>query len=133
MLEGGAHFFMYEFRDQKTKTNDKYYGIVENDFQLKDAARAVAWMSQQLGKGAVVRSKNYFAGGAMLEMESLAGERYVITWGAEAAAKFKTNFLSRGRYTPETYQHFPAEQLLAGLERRDEGALANVIIWRATD
>jgi len=133
LLEGGAHFFVYEFRDQQAQTNDKYYGLVENDFRLKDAAQAVFWLGQQLGKGAVVRSKNYFSSGVLIEMESLDGARYVITWGAEAMTRFKNNFMSKGRYTPETCHHFSVEQLLAGLERQQEGALANVIIWRAAN
>jgi hypothetical protein len=39
--------------------------------------------------------------------------------------------MGTGHYTPETYQHFPADKLLGGLERQEEGALANVIVWRA--
>jgi hypothetical protein len=131
LLEGGEHFFVYEFRDQKVNTKDKFYGVIENDFKLKNAARALSWMQQQLGRGVIVRNKSYFADGAIIEMEGLSGGRFVITWGKEAAAKFKTDFMGTGHYTPETYQHFPADKLLGGLERQEEGALANVIVWRA--
>jgi len=133
LLESGAHFFVYEFRDQTANTKDKFYGIVEDDFRLKGAAQALTWMQQQLGKGVIVRNKTYFTGGALIELESLTGERFVMTWGREAAARFKTSFMNTGHYTPETYQRLPAEKLLAGIEQQQEGALANVIIWRATN
>gem|GEM_PF-3483447 len=134
LLEGGAHFFIYEFRDQNANTKDRFYGIVEENFRLKGAASAVAWMQQRLGKGVIVRNKNYFTGGgALIELESLNGERFVITWGQEATARFKADFINAGHYTPETYQQIPAEKLLAGIAQQQEGVLANVIIWRATN
>jgi hypothetical protein len=133
LLEGGPHFFIYEFRDQTANTKDKFYGIVENDFRLKDAAQALTWMQQQLGKSVIVRSKAYFTTGALIELENLNGQRFVMTWGREAAARFKTNFMNTGNYTPEIYQNSPADKLLAGIEQQQEAALANVIIWRATN
>jgi hypothetical protein len=133
LLESGEHFFIYEFRDQETGAKDKFYGIVENDFALKNAARALSWLQQQLGKSVVVRGKNYFADGAMIDLENSTGKRLVITWGQEAAAQFKANFKNANRYMPETYQQLPAEQLLAGLEQQQESVLAEFILWRAVN
>lgn len=129
LLEGGEHFFIYEFRDQETM-KDKFYGLVESDFTLKDAARAVAWLQQQLGKGIVVRNKTYFTGGALLELENLDGRRFVVTWGHEAMAQFNKNFMRTTPYAPETYCQLPEKNLLAGLEQQQEGALTNFILWR---
>jgi hypothetical protein len=131
-LEEGRHFFIYEFRDQERNTKDKYYGLVEKDFRLKDAAQALTWLQQQLGDGAVVRSKNYFNDGAIIELENLKSERYLVTWGREAAASFKSNFMNKKPYAPETYNCVDADKLLAGLERGQKGALTNFIVWRAT-
>jgi len=131
-LEGGRHFFIYEFRDQERNTKDKFYGLVEKDFHLKDAAQAMTWLQQQqLGKDVAVRSKNYFTDGAIIELENLQGERYVVTWGREAAASFKANFMNANPYKPETYNCVDADKLLAGLERGQKGALTNFIVWRA--
>jgi hypothetical protein len=93
-------------------------------------AHALLWIQQQLGRSIIVRNKTYFANGALIELENLNGERFVITWGQEAAERFKKNFMSARHCTPETYQRLPAEKLLAGLERQQKGALANLIIWR---
>jgi len=133
LLEGGPHFFIYEFRDQAANTKDKFYGLVDENFRPKDAANALTWMQQQLGKGFMVHRKNYFADGALIELESLHGERFVMTWGREAAVNFKSNFMNTTRYTPATYQRLPADQLLAGIEKQQPAALANLIVWRAAN
>ncbi len=133
LLEGGTHFFVYEFRDQITNTKDKFYGIVDEDFRRKDAAQAVIWMQQYLDNGVKVRRKTYFADGALIELESMNGERLVITWGREAAVNFKSSFMHTASYTPATYQQWPAEQLLAGIEKQQPAALANLIVWRAAN
>jgi len=133
LLEGGAHFFVYEFRDQAANTKDKFYGIVDENFRRKSAATALTWMQQHLGAGANVRRKTYFADGALIELESLNGERLVITWGREAAVNFKSSFMNTTPYTPATYQQLPAEQLRAGIEKQQPAALANLIVWRVAN
>jgi hypothetical protein len=130
LLEGGAHFFVYEFRDQEVATNAKCYGLVEEDFALKDAAQALRWLERQIGNGIVVRNKNYFTDGAMLELENLSGQRFVVTWGQEAATRFKTEYMNWGRYTPQTYHKISAEKLLTGLEQKQAGILDNFIVWQ---
>jgi len=130
LLEGGEHFFVYEFRDQEAMTKAKCYGLVEENFARKEAARALNWLEQQLGKGLVVRDKNYFIDGAIIELENLDGKRFVVTWGQEGAAKFKAQFMKAGRYVPETYDRIPAEKLIAGLEQKQPGMLKNLIVWR---
>ena len=133
LLEGGPHFFIYEFRDQAANTKDKFYGIVDEAFRSKAAATALTWMQQQLGKGFTVQRKTYFADGALIELESLKGERFVVTWGREAIANYKANFLNSTHYTPATYQRLPAEQLLVGIEKQQPAVLANLIVWRAAN
>jgi len=133
LLEGGEHFFIYEFRDQVLNTKAKCYGIVEEDFGQKDAATALNWLRQQIGPGGVVRHKTYFTAGALLELENLQGERYAITWGQEALAKFKAGMTNGANYTPETYQRIAAKKLLHGLEQQQASVASEVIVWRAVN
>jgi len=127
LAEGGDHFFIYEFRDDRRK---KHYGIFEHDFKPKEAAKAVHWILNKLGKGFVVRQKQYFDDGALIGLEILSGGYYIATWGRKAYLKFKSSFLSRGKYEPETYENLPEKVIIEGFESRMNKMERNLILWR---